>query len=275
MDLRKDLAKILWAQDSVKENIRTNPNYVHVSSMVDWCPREYALSLRYLKHGVRQEMPTGADRIVWKIGRVVESHIRESLLAAYEPNVCFGRWRCQCGISYFDNVGHPNLRAECCGSSYHYSEYVIQNDRWRITGSKDFGIVENGKLVPIEIKSATDSDNAKKNGKGFSVLKAAMPDHRMQLGLYNLLLEEENLPWPVANYGLVIYGRKEYKYETPYKVFEVDMSRGSIQRTVCESVRPQALTVFDKEHLPKRLCSTPEQTRAKNCEHCQACFTLP
>jgi len=276
LNLRRDIGNVLWAQDSAPEEIRTNPDLVHVSTLVDWCARAYALSLKYLQHGARTWKPTGADRLVWAIGREVERHIRRSLIDGYGPENCFGRWRCRCGKSYYDNVYKPGMISACCDTPFNnYSEYVIENWTWRITGSMDFAIVENGIIVPIEIKSITDSDSGNKTNKGFSSLKKAIGSHATQLALYGVLLPDDKLPFPVADYGLNIYARKEYRFNSPYKYFELDLSKDSIYRTLADSLKRQAASVFDTSKLPTRICNTNESSRAKGCDQCQGCFTLP
>ncbi|MET0465360.1 MAG: hypothetical protein ABW007_19520 [Chitinophagaceae bacterium] len=271
----KHIVNILRSYDEVRQRVRIDPDFVHVSTMVSWCQREHALSLRYRDQSPVYKTPTSSDTITWEIGRALERKIVKAFIASYGPQNVFANWTCPCKYSFYTGLYFPGMLADCCNRPYEYAEYVVKSSKYRISGSLDFSLLYEGELIPFEIKSITDSEAAKTAKKAFSMLKAPLGDHCVQLSLYRKLMSEAGLRFPIANYGKVVYVRKEHKFfDTPYKVFTLDFKPGSIWDIQAENLKLSALPVFDTSKLPQRLCINPNSTRAKACPHVGVCFSL-
>jgi hypothetical protein len=88
---------VLDMRDSVPELRRTGQQgYVHLSELVRLCARQHSLML---DGGIAREMQiVGAHRVMWKIGRAVENHVRAQLVDGI-PSEILGRWTCVCGAT--------------------------------------------------------------------------------------------------------------------------------------------------------------------------------
>ena len=257
--------------------MRVDSDYVHVSSMIGWCPRQVALLMKRSQSvpmSVRSEM-----RLLWAIGRAVEKHIRDGIIEHIGRDKAFGNWTCQCGATSFVGFGKflPSYCRKCSGSVTCYTEYQVKSDDYRVRGSIDLLVAPHGELVPVEIKSITNSPSANSKKVGFDSLKQALGDHQHQAGIYGYLLRHEKV---AEEYGVkpsdsfvVLYGSKDYRFGKPYKEFHVPIAAREKPAVTDLKLAKQAWRASKNlSPLPMRVCSTIECTRAKECPVALECF---
>lgn len=261
------LKATLDAQDRVPEKVRAmEPGYVHVSSMVGFCGRQLAL-LR------REERPlfrsvTGGHRVMWRIGRAVESHIREQFINSRNRSGILGNWTCACGGSVRRGAFSPVARCEVCNQPLNvYGEFTLADRDAKIVGNPDLLFEWQKSVVVVEIKSM--------NPEQWEKLTAPLGDHIFQAGMYHDLLKANGF---TPNKDVVfIYCTKQFKYGSPYKEFHVDVSVPSLtaQRQAIREQVKETMQHIEAGTLPPRtLCASHTSSMAKTCPMVAQCFTL-
>lgn len=268
-----DLARALSGADGMPEESRVGSDYIHVTSLIDPCARLWKIADRF---GLPAKVPTSSDRLVWAIGRAVERHVRGQVIRAL-PGKAWGHWRChKCGVDIPQNgdyLGDATTREESglckgCKGEPCYVEVAMFDHDAKVVGSMDLGILENGKVRVVEIKSITQ--------KGFEKIKAKgkpEPDHSFQAFAYKKLLEAGGVathPRP-----LVIYGRKEYQWASPYFVCEADPKLVPAVGRAWEFAE-ELRSARAGDQMPSRhhLCKSADSSRAKKCPGCPVCFSI-
>ena len=254
-----------------RSRIGVGDGYIHVSSLVDVCARKEVLSNRYREEAYKSV--SSFDRLMWKYGRVAEKHMRDAVIAATNGRSVYGKWACLCGSLKHTGM-RPAEKVKCdnCGlSAFNYYEYPIRNDEYKIIGSCDLPLMHNGYLIPIECKSM--------NYDQWVQLLQPLGDHITQVALYRWLYKEAG--WNVHNMSSIVYVVKEYKFKTrkfptPYKEFHIDCESEDVLRMV-EIALEEAATIRDalsENFIPRRVCGSVTESRAKACPMAHLCFSL-
>lgn len=262
------LKMVVNAQDSAPEPERHNEGYVHLSSLLRGiCPRAVRLTDENPDKPIYQ-VATGGHRVMWRMGRAAEAHIRESYIKGVKAEGVYGVWKCKCGANskngYYDNSWVACGRCRTLPDNYH--EYALFDHDAGVVGNPDMLIRIGDMLYIVEIKSM--------NGDDFDALQAPMPDHIAQGAGYRKLLQESGMP--VSPVIIVLYCTKKFKYGSPYKEFHVNVDKPETQELMRRywdlalSVRQARLN----KGLPPRqaACKTVDSPASKACAHCAECW---
>ncbi|QIG76124.1 hypothetical protein EVC24_103 [Rhizobium phage RHph_I4] len=254
-------------QDTAPSASRLNhPGYVHVSSLVGICARQYALAQRYQVEAV--ESVTGGHRIMWKIGRAVEKHVRMQFIDGQGRQGIYGVWKCRC--ERIDHLGMFPARTcnYCEEQATRYFEPVLHDEENKIVGSPDLTfLVGRFYFVPVELKTMNKAD--------WDKLEAPLPDHIAQASMYRYLYSLKG--YLVHNNVKFVYVTKDFKWGDPYKEFQVDCTQEAVVNTVAAMVDAarRIKSARDTRVLPNRsVCQTASNSRAKGCPVAHLCFSM-
>jgi len=231
------------------------------------------LQRRYPSRGLRQVGQ--GQRLLWKLGRAAETHVRETLKYAF-PSQAYGVWQCGCEQSTYEGTWLEAVEKDVCHVCgwrlCKYQEMCFQDDERKIVGSPDLLLSLSAGFVPVECKSA--------NAKSFvKIQKRPESDHVLQnLGYVRL---GERSGYRMAGFGIVIYVAKEYKWgEVPYREHVVTERRYRLSGTLDLLDRTAEMVVLYSERgsgFPDRLrycMGGPDSSRAKKCSACALCFSV-
>lgn len=256
---------LLDAQDQSPDRRRVGMSgSIHVSSLIGFCPRAHAIHRLYQAGQYVMQSVTGGHRLVWAIGRSVEHHIREQIIADRRSTV-YGVWTCRCGASRHEGFPTDRQCGRCQHGLTHYGELTLEDTEAGVIGNPDILLLVNNALMAVEIKSITKDD--------WEALTAPKGDHIFQAGWYVRLLRQ--LGHRVHAQTHVIYARKEFKWGSPYKELVFDATAGYIEDMLTES-RELAITAHAAVAsgvLPARICPTHDCARAKKCTVTVPCFS--
>ena len=269
------ISSMVSLSDQQSEVSRAGSDWVHVSSLLDFCPRRTALL--QAEGGGPPQLPSSSDRVMWAIGRAVERHAREAFIQAVGFAGVFGRWHCPCGHETRFGFHDPEPSCpRCLGRLNAYAEITLFDNERRITGNPDMIWVSNGKALVVEIKSMTKTS--------FNPMEAPKGDHTFQATAYHLLLSRalERGEIPGANFTMhpevaIFYCRKEYEFKTPYKEFhhEAVGSYSVVNAAFGEVERLRAAQAPGR--LPSRLscCNDLSDPVPKKCPVACSCLLRP
>ena len=276
------LSNLVTRCDNYPEQERVTSDYIHVSSMVDWCPRKFALQAlgKDTMPNVVGKNVTGAHRVVWALGRAAEKHVRDSIIRAVQYRGVFGNWKCLCEKT--ENPGFYNERMTCqwCKSKVRfYHEFTLFDDEHRVSGNPDLLLVRRKRIYPVEIKSITNSTSANAMKRGFDTLERPFGDHTFQVDCYHYMLER-NFDFDdsiqAGDRCMVLYVNKEFKWGSPYKEYwmrAVEPHRKQLVRREFAKAKSTYNAIHGHAPLPERkLCNSITCDRAKKCPVAQQCF---
>jgi hypothetical protein len=257
------LTNMLTRQDVIQDTSRVGTQFVHVSSLQDFCDRSYVLADQEGK--LFGDKPTGGHRVMWKIGRAVEKHVRDSIIKDREYQGIIGRWTCACEGSVREGRCDLDLRCDQCGTELtNYKELVLRDQEAGIVGSPDIVMEVEGRILPVEIKSM--------NAKDWEKLEAPKPDHLFQVLSYRKLLHTAGFQLLPVN--AVITVTKDFRWGSPYKEFHIQPTRalGAIVEAAWDDAK-RLKEARDAKRVPPRVkCKAITDTRAKACPVSATCF---
>lgn len=269
-DLPPDV--LVQALDAIEQRpeesrLGTPPPF-HASSLLDCCPRAYALAH---VHGPVVTVPERGMRIVWAIGRAVEQHARTLLVEALGRHVFYGTWSCACRHSQHQGFYPAERRCDVCGEPlHHYGEAVFEDPELSVKGSPDLLWFRNGRFVIVEFKSM--------NKKKFDALAAPAPFHVAQAGFYRRMMQRLGLK--VHERVVVFVVNKDFtsgsgKHPT-YKEFHADPEADPLAKRVIDRMEATARELrayFRSGAVPPRvICARPTDEPARTCPLVGACF---
>jgi hypothetical protein len=267
--------RTVMSMDGAPEEIRSGSEYIHVSSLIDYCARRegLAFSNRLAGGSPRLRRVMAADRIIWAIGRAVESHVRSQFVEGTRGEGIIGEWSCRCG-QLTRKGSMPRTSCATCGTpASRYGEFTLRDDTRKVVGNPDllYTRPDTGAVRVIEIKSM--------NVNQYKELTQPVAYHVLQAACYHRLLSENGFdPDSIVS---IFYACKDF-HPKPYKEFHVEID---------DHLRARIADLFDLasqraewielrkagagSDLPERLaaCSSPTTTRAKNCSECVGCFS--
>ncbi len=263
------VSRVVGTQDAIPEVKRHNNGYMHLSELLhDVCPRQVILTDRNPTKRVYQAA-TGGHRVMWKLGRAVEAHVRDSYIRGVKGKGVLGVWSCKCGNrseTGLFSTDWVNCR-RCDSALTNYGEVTLFDHDAGIVGNVDLPIYIGQSVTVVEIKSM--------NGEEFDALQAPIPDHVYQAAGYRrLLIKRGDLR--VSDTIIIHYSTKKFKFGKPYKEFHINASDPTIDR-VLDGVWQRASDI--KRHrleqsLPAReLCRSSDSPRARKCVHCGECWS--
>lgn len=266
------LTRMVCAADEVPERTRSGGNaegLIHISSLVGAvCERDHVLSQRHRM--MNASVVTGGHKVMWKIGRAVEKHVRTSIISARGRRNVYGVWQCRCG--HTEHLGeHPqDMRCERCWSGLgHYREPQLVDAVRKVTGSPDLTLIEKGLFLVSEIKSMNKED--------FDALEAPLADHVIQACGYHRLYEM--LGFPMLPQVRLFYVRKQFLWggrNRIYKEFTIDPATYARQVDLCFEAAERIRDHVEAGTTPDRIrpCRSARSTRAKECNSCATCWQL-
>jgi len=260
------LIKTLDVVDKKPEKSRIGkPGYTHVSSLIGGCVRQYVLATRFNVEIL--ESVTGGHRVMWRIGRAVETHVRDSFLEGQGNKGVYGRWKCKCGR--VDHLGlYPSRGCNCQNEPLKYFEPVLYDEENKLVGSPDMTLIMgNFFFTPVEVKSMNKED--------FDDLTAPLPDHIAQAASYRRLYQLQGRR--VHDKVIIIYTKKEFKWGSPYKEFHVDCTSDLVQGVVQTIVDKgaQIANSVAASVLPERhICQSASNPLAKKCPVAHLCWGM-
>lgn len=268
------LTALIETRDKMPEKARNTKgfeDFIHVSELATMCPRRKVLQFLDGSDDTNQ-IPRSADRLLWKIGKAVEKHIRDQVIAAMDFKHVWGKWVCPCGdSSYLGEFKPRHICSNCHKEHRTYDEVTVYDANAMIAGHPDLLILLDGKLYVVEIKSM--------NVNEFERLAAPKPNHAFQAASYQRMLRASKVPMPVASTVITIYGNKDYSFRGgAYKEFHVPVT-GKTMQAALDAAWAMAINVKNarrkKSALPKRVreCKTVDSPVAKNCTMCVNCFS--
>lgn len=260
---------IVTAQDLIAEEKRHDSGYSHVSSLLrGMCARR----TRFQDESGQPEYDwaSGPQRIVWKIGRAVEKHIRDSYIKGIKGKGVIGKWACKCERTTMDGEFQKSSACAFCRTApTEYVEITLFDHEAGICGNPDLLAVmgKDGKLYVIEVKSM--------NGEEFDELAAAKPDHVFQGAAYRRLLIKNGYE-NVSEKILVVYATKKYSFRgSPYKPFMVNVDKPEINAVldgIWENARLIRRSRIDGVIPERTECVSPSSPQAKKCAFVTDCF---
>lgn len=242
--------------DNRTDSSRVGSEYIHVTSLLDFCARRNLLVARDAVS--LQRSFTSSDRLVHAIGREVERYVRRSFIESVGYHGVFGTWRCLCGEQTYTGLYVDRAGCNRCKFPVNvYEEFTVFDHELKVSGSPDLLYVSEGRMLVVEIKSMTKTQ--------FNPLKAPLGDHKFQSSAYHAMLERSGFdmhPEPK-----VLYARKEWEFSTPYKEFDFDPAP---MISIFDSSLEQVRLLRDAERadtLPDRLpiCTSIESAKVKGC----------
>jgi hypothetical protein len=237
--------------EGVRENyIAREDNTIHVSNLLNFCPREYAIMEAHdVAYNTKTERASLMELINYEIGDALHHTVRKALTTT---KTLKGEWRsCK------------------CNSHTRYQEFKVITDKFgrRIEGNIDMVLSLLKTHYFGEIKSIGKED--------YKTLTEPLVDHTCQLSLYLYLAEIEKKRFNQffnLNFkeGFVIYVCK-LAVPTPIRVFHVRRNESFLKEIV--KPRLEELKTFSKKgNIPKRICSTSSAPRAKKCKTLHKCW---
>lgn len=258
---------VVLRQDRAPQASRlSHVGFVHVSSLIGMCARQYALAHRFEVEVV--ESVTGGHRVMWAMGRAVEKHVRGQYLKGVERANIYGVWKCRC-----ESINHLGLFPghtcnSCKEQATRYFEPVLRDEVNKIVGSPDITMIAGRFFfLPVELKSM--------NKEQFDALEAPLPDHIAQNAMYRYLYQQAG--FLVHDKIKFVYTTKDFKYGDPYKEYQIDCTQPAVVSTVEYMVATAAEVqrAKDTHTLPNRsICQSPRNGRAKSCPVAHLCFGM-
>lgn len=267
--------KTVMSMDSAPEEFRSGSEYIHVSGLIDYCARKESLAFsnRLAGGGARMRKVMAADRIIWAIGRAVESHVRAQFVEGTRGAGVIGEWSCKCGQTTKRGEMPRTICRTCGEKASKYGEYTLRDDVRKVVGNPDllYERPDNGAVRVIEIKSM--------NVNQYKELESPVAHHVVQAACYHRLLRENGFtPDDIVS---IFYACKDF-HPKPYKEFHVVIDEHISARIDDLFELAATRSEWIESHkaggcvsLPERLgaCSSPTATRAKNCPECLGCFS--
>lgn len=260
------ITEIVSAQDRIPEPGRVPDGHIHLTSLIDACARQLVI-LRETET-IPTSPVTGAHRVMWKMGRAAEQHVRDSYIQAVNYEGVYGGWECMCKrTKYTGFFDHRASKCKHCGyQPTKYFEMSMIDPETKIVGNPDLVIFVDGKFLIIELKSMNKDD--------FDALEQPVPNHCIQGGGYRRLYDLNDLP--VHDHGVIIYVKKDFVWRgSPYKEKHVDLTSRAVTGSldIMWDMASQ-ITNGTLDNLPPKVsaCTSLTCTRAKNCPALMDCF---
>jgi hypothetical protein len=266
------IKNLLDKQDNIPEASRagTYSGYVHVSSLSgNFCAREYAIA----QHEKLQLFETiqGGSKVTFKIGRAVETHVRDNIISGHGKKNIFCKWTCNCGKTAQIGLWREAVCPKCQSPLDNFDEPTITDEANGVSGRPDL-IVYYGKTLHItEIKSIKKDTTTT---VGWDELEVPLESHIKQNIFYPPLLQ--SLGYPVSPIVTFIYCSKDWKFGSPYKEFRIDTSLKQY-KDKREELLAEAKQVKDfvaGGESPPRICLSEQSPLAKKCPVAFRCFNV-
>ena len=259
------ITKMVVAEDSKPEPVRSMRGYTHVSSLVNFCPRQHAICLQE-DHIVRH--PVAGDRITWRFGRTAEDHVREQIVSFKKRDAIIGKWSCVCGHTEYEGIFDPEHAqcVRCKKQPLKYGELILLDHEHKVRGSPDIVLIEQDGLLVVEIKNTTK--------QRFENMNRPLADHVFQAAAYREILK--NNGYGVTDNVIIFVVSKDWAF-TPnriYKEFSVRVKDERIEQQVQEAFGRNVVAreAIARGSMPLRICGSMGDPLARQCPAVVSCF---
>jgi len=278
--------KYLLHAHLINEREARSYSKVHASDLMssrdEFCPREYALGLKY-KNPRRSEKIATAQQVVFDYGYAVEDLIRNWFA---DMGRAVGDWECRaCGTMAFGQ--RRPTKCKCGSKGFEYREITFKSTKSAVTCRPDL-LLDFGrpKLTLIETKSLDKEE--------FKKLVAPIAEHRWRTNLYMRIVSESDHPLAdkidTADAYVIYLTKGGYGYQdeqlrrwklldgdfSPFKEFEVKRDDSQTDELL---ERATLIQHYKKTgEVPLGICPTSLVKRAKYCrqsEHCWSAKEMP
>lgn len=255
----KDLRE--WTDDALvttrEAPVLGEKDLVRASGMYKFCPRLEALKIKHDKP--LSETISAKLNKTFDFGRAFEVYFRDEKLG--NLGLVIGKWQCQeCGFTPERYAGAPRYKKPdtCpkCGQrgQFRYREEEKTDERIGLRGHCDGFLYWGNEYSILEMKTANDHrfKTVKKQGRPFD-------DHVAQVQVYMRMYGYDK--------ALIWYFNKDSSDDLTFWVnHDKEYSWSLFQRIV------DFREFFKTGVVPKGICVTKEDDKAKKCDLCELCF---
>lgn len=259
----------LLAKSRVVGRSARQTEYLHVSDLLGKCVRKFAL-FETLKIAQKPQAISLTDALTYAQGDAIHDVLKARMVAA-APDRVWGRWRCVCGHTVVEepctyaNVDQSVVCERCEFPTNVYVEVSMRDEEYKIVGNPDIliSLHEHGALYVTELKSISHDQ--------WRELVRPIPEHVLQVVFYWLLMRRKG--YRLADKVSVVYATKGWMFSgNPCKEFVIDPQHELPRLDRYLRYASQMIAFRAGGELPEKVCTTPRDTMAKNCEVCTTCF---
>lgn len=243
--------------------------YLHVSDLLGKCVRKFAL-FETLRISPKPQAISITDALTYAQGDAIHDVLKARMVSA-APDRVWGRWRCVCGHTVveepctFTQVDQSVVCERCEFPTNMYVEVSMRDEEYKIVGNPDIliSLHEHDALYVTELKSISHDM--------WRELVRPLPDHVLQVVFYWLLMRRKG--FRLADKVSVVYATKGWLFNgNPCKEFVIDPLRELARLDRYLRYASQMIAFRSGGDLPEKVCTSPRDTMAKNCEVCTTCF---
>jgi hypothetical protein len=272
--------KFLLHRHLVREETARSYTKVHASDLMgrkEFCPREYALGLKYLNPRDDERIAT-AEAVTFEYGYAVESLVRKWFS---QMDRAHGNWECLACSKTYEFQRRP-FKCSCGSKAFDYKEITFTHGSSGVTCRPDLFLdFGRPKLTVLEIKSI-DKEEIKK-------LAAPLAEHRWRTNLYMRIIDQSDSPHrdlidtqdafvlyvTKGGYGFKDEQLKKWKLNdsdfSPFREFPVVRDDSQTDELLARAamVREYRKTGV----MPLGVCPTMLCQRAKWCKQAKHCWS--
>ena len=247
-------------------------DYLHVSDLLHRCMRAFALQESLQQTPPAQQLRL-ADQLTYSQGDAIAAVI-VSAVQGVASTALWGNWRCLCKrtqttvpCTYAEVTAHAPCE-HCLQPVDNYVEVPMFNEEYKIVGNPDIllYLAQFDAFHIVELKSITPNE--------FPDLVRAKPEHVLQAIFYWWLMHR--LGYRLTTKVSITYLNKGHSFRgNPYKEFVIDVA-SQVSRLDMFLEEALALKAYREGRAampPRTRCNTPDDSQAKKCHVCQACFS--
>lgn len=253
---------------------------VHASDLMgrkDFCPREYALGLKYLNPREDERIAT-CEAVTFEYGYAVEALVRKWYS---QMDRAHGDWKCVACDKHFEFQRRP-FKCSCGSKAFDYQEITFRHVDSGVTCRPDLFLdFGRPKLTVLEIKSI-DKEDIKK-------MVAPLAEHRWRTNLYMRIVDQSDSPYKdkidtTDAFVLYVtkggYGFKDEQVRkwklldgdfSPFKEFPVVRDDSQTEELLHRAAMVQDYKKTGK--VPLGICPTMLCQRAKWCSQAKHCWS--
>jgi hypothetical protein len=282
-DHANHLKTLLTAAYRVQHGSRSGDTNIHVSNLINFCPRAYYLCRKHDRSFHGHKHPGMQMGWTFDIGHALQKIQVQRLMT---QQVIFGSWMCRhCGHLEVGLQATRRACPKCQCKAWKYKDLGVElnipvstkpKGQITITGHIDYVIATSATSgFVVDAKSIKAED--------FDVLKEPTIDYKRQVQLYMWLLNEKTrkivgTPRDALalesfkfdpKHAVICYCVKGARRE-PFKVFVVEQNMKFING-IKEKVQLLAESI-EKDVAPEKVCKSQANLMAKECSARTVCF---
>jgi len=245
-----------------------NDNHIHVSDLIDFCPRKYALCMKHeIPFHMKTYLPVSRS-LTFDIGKKIQSIVIERLRRRRD-GMLIGTWKClACKKQFFGQDGKcPYCNAQLL--IYKDTKLVLDMEYFKIVGNMDINLIYNDRILIADVKSI--------KGANFDKLSGTHLNYRKQVNLYLWLARVGKLTVPkkidldfYTRTGVLLYVSKEERSD-PIKTFLVPYDTDFIIDIEKKLNKLKAFSK-NKKGIPRKICTSSHIYMARQCHVSDLCF---